>query len=358
MNLFSSVLALFSCFLVLGASAEPRTYYLSDSQWAHLAAGEVRLLERKSEESGGNLFDPLFAAGFMGSRLVEGGIPVSNVEFSSPYEMTVEATPEAHEKLAVVLEFLNQSVTAILIKTTVFAIPLELLADERLKFTTGDSPFSKVVVSGEEAAELRKTLQEIEGVDLLSAPTVTARSAQRAKVEVVRELVFPSEFDPPQIADEDAESEIPVVPAQPRAFESRNIGLTCNFSPRLELDGSINLDMAMDDTRFLGFVNYGSPISKAAKGKILRRPKAVVMTENRMEMPVFNTRRFEGSVRLPIGGNVIVGGMAHEEVVEVTEGREFPLIGKKRSWMDSTKSALFFLINVSVVDAGGKPVKP
>ncbi|MEM1293992.1 MAG: hypothetical protein AAGH89_01415 [Verrucomicrobiota bacterium] len=358
MKFYPSLLICLGAVFVGELSAETQTYYLSDSQWAHLAAGEVRLLDRTSEESGGNLFDPLFTASYIGSRLVEGGIEVSKVEFSSPYEMQVETTEEGHKKLADILEFFNQSVTAILIKTRVFAIPVELLGDERLKSVSGETPFSKVVVSDEEAAQLLKSLQDIEGVDLLSAPSVTARSAQRAKVEVVRELLFASEFDPPQIPEEGDETEFPVVPSQPSAFESRNVGLTCGFMPRLELDGSINLDMAMDDTRFLGFVNYGSPISKAAKGKILGRTKTVVMTENRMEMPVFNTRRFEGSVRLPSGGNVIVGGMAHEEIVEVTEEREFPLIGKKRSWMDSTRSALFFVINVSLVDAEGKTVKP
>lgn len=358
MNSFFPLLASFGVLFVNFAGAESRTYYLSDSQWAQLAAGEVRLQDRTSEESGGNLFDPLFTASYFGSRLAEAGISVQNVEFPNRYEMKVEATAEEHAELAAALEFFNESAHAIFVKTKAFAIPVELLKDERLQFANGEEPFSKVLVSDEEAGTLVRSLGEIDGVDLLSAPSVVTRSAQRAKVEVVREIVFASEYDPAKIPEEKDATEFPVVPAQPSAFESRNVGLTCNFSPRLEMDGSINLDMGMEDTRFLGFVNYGNPISKSSKGRILGRPKSIVMTENRIEMPVFKTRRFEGSVRLAGGGNVIVGGMAHEEITEVTEERQFPLIGKKRSWMDSTKTALFFLINVSVVDAEGKPVKP
>ncbi len=335
---------------------ETRTYYLSDSQWSHLVAGEVRLHDRTSQESGGNLYDPMFAANFMGARLSNAGLEIANVDLPTPYAMEVEAEAAAHEKLAGLLEFFNQSIGGVLVHTKVFAIPMELMEDERLAMAGGESPFAKVLASEGEVEQLIRTLSSIGEIDLLSAPAVVTRSAQRAKVEVVRELLFPSDFEPPKIPEKGEEADSAVLPSQPSGFESRNIGLTCNFVPRLELDGFINLDMAIEDNRFLGFVNYGNPISVTAKGRILGRPKAVQVTENRMDMPVFNLRRFEGSVRVRPGDSVIVGGMAHEEVTEVEGGRQFPLIGKRRTWMDSTKTALFFVVTASLVDNAGKTV--
>ncbi len=353
----SSLVTILLSLTALSVRGEERAYFLSDSQWAHLVAGEVRLLDRTSEESGGNLYDPVFTAKFLGARLTQAGLKIERVDVPTPFEMTVTAPPETHEKLAAQLAFFNQSLGGIILRARIFAIPLETLQSEDFSFANADSPFAKVILQEEEVDSLIAKLTETPGVDLLTAPTVIARSANRANVEVVRELVFASEFDPPKLPEPSEEKPTPVVPASPSSFESRNIGVTCHFFPRLELDGTIQLDLALEDTRFLGFVNYGNPITTESKGRF-GRPKTVELSENRMEMPVFTLRRFEGSARLRPGGSLIVGGMAHEEIQEVEDGREFPLIGKKRTWMDSTREALFFVITASVVDEAGKPVEP
>jgi len=44
-----------------------------------------------------------------------------------------------------------------------------------------------------------RALNQKKGVDLMSAPSVTTKSGQKATVEVVREFYYPTEFDPPQI---------------------------------------------------------------------------------------------------------------------------------------------------------------
>ena len=68
--------------------------------------------------------------------------------------------------------------------------------------------------------ELVKKLSQQKGVDLMSAPSVTTKSGQKATVEVVREFIYPTEFDPPKQMGKDQ----PVIPTTPTAFEMRPVG--------------------------------------------------------------------------------------------------------------------------------------
>jgi general secretion pathway protein D len=44
-----------------------------------------------------------------------------------------------------------------------------------------------------------RALNQKKGVDLSSSPEVITKSGQRAKVEVTREFIYPTEFEPPEI---------------------------------------------------------------------------------------------------------------------------------------------------------------
>ncbi|WP_256199570.1 hypothetical protein [Verrucomicrobium spinosum] len=59
-----------------------------------------------------------------------------------------------------------------------------------------------------------RALSQKKGVDLMSAPSVTTRSGQRATVEVIREFIYPTEFDPPQIP----QSSVPQRPLEASAW--------------------------------------------------------------------------------------------------------------------------------------------
>src|SRR5690606_4700710 len=83
----------------------------------------------------------------------------------------------------------------------------------------------------------------------------------------------------------------PVTPATPTSFETRNTGVTLEIEPTLGgNDFVIDLRFAPDIVEFEGFVNYGSPIQSPATD-FLGNPTTVTITENRIEMPVFSSRR-------------------------------------------------------------------
>ena len=44
-----------------------------------------------------------------------------------------------------------------------------------------------------------RALNQQKGVDLLSAPRVTTKSGQKATIEIIREFIYPTQFQPPQI---------------------------------------------------------------------------------------------------------------------------------------------------------------
>lgn len=190
-----------------------------------------------------------------------------------------------------------------------------------------------------------RAINQKKGVDLLSAPSVTARSGQRAKIEVIREFIYPTEYDPPELPDRvggefndgDVDSGggilafipipvpqtgFPVTPANPTAFETRNTGVTLEVDPVIGADGyTIDLNLVPEVVEFQGFINYGSPIFASNLGT---GPSAL-LTSNRILMPIFGTRKVTTAVTIWDGQTVVIGGLIREDVENVED--KVPLIG-------------------------------
>ncbi|QIF00913.1 M56 family metallopeptidase [Roseimicrobium sp. ORNL1] len=81
-----------------------------------------------------------------------------------------------------------------------------------------------------------RNLSQRKGVDLLSAPRVTTRAGQRAKVEVVREFAYASETG---------------------QQETENVGVTLNVMPKITAEQKIALDLAPQVSEFEGFAPPG-----------------------------------------------------------------------------------------------------
>lgn len=180
-----------------------------------------------------------------------------------------------------------------------------------------------------------RALDQKKGVDLLSAPSVMARSGQRAKVEVIREFIYPTEYDPPEIPNQFGGGNgdggvvfsggFPVTPATPTAFETRNTGVTLEVDPVLGADQfTIDLNLAPEVVEFDGFINYGSPIMSSSVNALgLVTP--ITVTENRIEMPVFNTRRVSTQVTIWDGQTVALGGLIREDIQDIED--KIPILG-------------------------------
>lgn len=210
-----------------------------------------------------------------------------------------------------------------------------------------------------------RAVSQHKGADLLSAPSIICRSGQVAKVEVIREFIYPTEYDPPEIPDQigtlssagvgGATGSIPVTPANPAAFETKNTGVTMEVDPVIGADGfTIDLNLSPEVVEFDGFINYGSPIIDPSTQNII--------TPNIINMPVFASRKITTALTIWDGQTVAVGGLIREDVQHVQDKLpvlgDVPFVGQLfRSESDVTqKKNLTVFVTARLIDPAGSPV--
>jgi general secretion pathway protein D len=198
-----------------------------------------------------------------------------------------------------------------------------------------------------------RALNQKKGIDLLSAPKVTAKSGGSARVEVVREFLYPNEYSPPEVPQTTCSGTQPVTPATPVAFDKKDIGVILNVEPTVGPDRrTIDLSLTPEVTEFEGFINYGSPILN----------RGIVVTENVINYPVFSQRKVETAVSIYDGQTVVLGGLIREDVQKVTDKTpilgDIPLAGALfRSQADQhIKRNLIIFVTANLMDPSGQPL--
>ncbi len=222
------------------------------------------------------------------------------------------------------------------------------------------------IYNGTTIEMIMRGLSQKKGVDVMSAPSIIARSGETAKIEVIREFIYPEEYEPPEVPDQVAAQGIfPVTPATPTAFATRNTGVTLEILPQTgdTNDYVINLQFAPEVVEFEGFINYGSPIQGSATDIDTGETTQITITDNRIEMPIFSTRRVQTALTIFDGHTIAVGGLMREDVQHVEDKipivGDIPLIGRLfQSKAESRiKSNLMLFVTAQVVDATGKPIR-
>ena len=174
------------------------------------------------------------------------------------------------------------------------------------------------IYSQEEGEKLVASLQKRRGFELLTSPTVTTRNGKTGSFSDVRELIYPTEYNPPEIPKKgSSEGEVfPVTPSSPSSFEMRQLGLTGSFQSRVKGADEIEVELKLQRDALLGFVNYGSPILTESKG-LFGKSTPVVITENRIEMPVFSSRKLATTVSLRPGQYIAIGGLSSDDFTQL-----------------------------------------
>lgn len=222
---------------------------------------------------------------------------------------------------------------------------------------------------------IMRGLAQKKGTDIMTAPSVLARSGEKATIEVIREFIYPTEYEPPELPNSvgtggglggggglSGGSIFPVTPATPTAFETRNTGVTLEIEPTIgENNYTIDLRFAPELVEFEGFINYGSPIQSPASDA-LGNPIQITITENRIEMPVFSTRRVTTALTIYDGYTVAVGGLMREDVQNVQDKvpilGDLPIIGRlfQSKAENHIKSNLIIFVTAQIIDAAGAPI--
>jgi hypothetical protein len=234
----------------------------------------------------------------------------------------------------------------LLFECTFFTAPdnFELLRNTKENHIAG-------VFSPEDGERLIKELKRRRKFEHMSSPSITTRQGQHAKIEIIREFIYPTEFDPPKAhkvdpATGDGASSFPVTPTTPTAFETKNLGITAAYKGRTTADGGIAFEFEIEHVNFLGFVNYGSPITTNATDA-RGNPTQVILTENKIEQPVFGTKRLSSTVTLSNGHYVAVGGM-RSDIQNSLDARTKPGPARANPGLEHDRN-LFALIKVTAV---------
>jgi general secretion pathway protein D len=225
---------------------------------------------------------------------------------------------------------------------------------------------------------IMRGLAQKKGTDLMTAPSITARSGQKATIEIIREFIYPTEYEPPELPNSvgatggsgsivgglgGGSGMFPVTPATPTAFETRNTGVTLEIEPTIgENDFVIDLRFVPEIVEFEGFINYGSPIQSPST-TFAGVPVTVTITENRIEMPVFSSRRVNTALTIYDGYTVAVGGLMREDVQNVEDKvpilGDIPWIGRlfQSKSENRIKSNLIIFVTAQIIDATGRPLR-
>lgn len=238
---------------------------------------------------------------------------------------------------------------------------------------------------------IMRGLSQKKGIDLMTAPSVTAKSGQKATIEIIREFIYPSEYEPPDVQggggggnnnnNNNNGGGAPITGGStPTAFETRNLGVTLEIEPTIgENDFVIDLRFVPEIVEFEGFINYGSPIQTAVNTAgaaafinpitglftpaVPGEQNTVTLTENRIEMPVFSVRRVNTALTIYDGYTVAVGGLMREDVQNVEDKvpilGDIPLIGRlfQTKGENRIKSNLIIFVTAQIIDATGRPLR-
>ena len=207
------------------------------------------------------------------------------------------------------------------------------------------------ILTNPEMTVVLHALDQSGGTDLLSAPRVTARSGYNATIQVVREIIYPTEFDAQSQsvgtgAGESSDKTVVVV--TPGSFETREVGVILNVTPTVGPDGyTIDLAMVPEVSELIGWIEYGS-----AMGDITYH----------MPQPIFSSRNVTTSIVIWDGQTVVMGGMIREELTTMNDKipllGDIPLLGRlfRSEGEYSQKKNLLIFVTARLVDPAGKPI--
>ncbi len=207
---------------------------------------------------------------------------------------------------------------------------------------------------------LMRGLSQKKGVDLMGKPSVISRSGQSSSVTFVREFLYPSEYEPPELPNTvGAGGTSPVTPATPSAFKKRDVGVTMEVLPVVDANKQfVNVTLNPTFVDFDGFVNYGSPINTQSDG--LLGPSVVNLTANTILMPVFSKEAVTTSVDVMDGATVVLGGLEKNTVENVEDKTpilgDIPLVGRlfQSKVHKTSRTAVIFLVHVELMDPTGR----
>jgi general secretion pathway protein D len=217
---------------------------------------------------------------------------------------------------------------------------------------------------------IMRGLNQKKGIDISTAQKLVLKAGQRASASSIRQIPYPTEFDPPQIPQTIANPRLtvlfddgsildtgggggqaPVTPTTPQSFEFKDTGSTLEVEATVGADGhTVDISVSAIFSEFDGFINYGTPITTGD----------VVLTDNNIFQPVFSKVAVNTpSLSIADGSTVTLGGLSQGKWSTIEDKvpllGDIPFVGRffRSDVKEVTRKAVVYFIKVQVVDPGG-----
>lgn len=218
----------------------------------------------------------------------------------------------------------------------------------------GDAQFKSIM----------RGLDRMKGVDIMARPSVVTRSGQASSIEVIREIIYPSEYEPPEIPQsaDSGVSSTPVTPSSPSSFQTREVGITLDVLPVADANKRfVDVTLNPSFVEFDGFVNFGSPILQPVQGQL--GVQTSKLSKNAILLPIFSVQRLATQLTVADGATIAIGGLMTESVKNVDDKvpvlGELPVVGRMFSSRsrESVSTAVIFLVNIELINPTGRPYR-
>lgn len=214
------------------------------------------------------------------------------------------------------------------------------------------------ILTNPELTVILHALEQQDGVNLLSAPKVTTKSGASAEIKVVKELIYPTEYQQQaqSIGTTSAGNQSLVqIVVTPSAFETRDTGVILQVTPTVGPDNeTIDLAMVPQVVELAEWIDYGSDVPTGDPNRTQH------LTLNQ---PIFHSRSITTSISIWDGQTVVMGGL-------ITEGQrntedkipllgDIPLLGYlfRTKTTQSIKKNLLIFVTANLVDPAGNKFK-
>lgn len=204
-------------------------------------------------------------------------------------------------------------------------------------------------------------LQQGGNANMLSSPQITTVNGQRAQIEVVSEIIYPTEYDviPPVVGDTNVLAGMAV----PSAFETRDVGIILDVTPNVGADKkTINLTILPEVSELSDWIDYGvGPTSSTftdVDGNIFAQTTGGIP----INQPIFSSKNVSTSVIVNDGETVVLGGLITDEVIirddKIPFLGDIPLFGKlffsHKSEINQKRNLLIF-VTAELITPSGDP---
>ena len=218
------------------------------------------------------------------------------------------------------------------------------------------------VLTNPELGFVLHALSQQANTDLLSAPKVVTMNGEEAIIKVVKEYIYPTEYE---IVENDMDSssdsdtiEVSYPSVEPSEFEMREVGVILQVVPQVSDDGQmISLQLNPQIISDPEWKDYGFDYPIRMTGENFET------LHLKMEQPIFKVRSVSTKISIYNGATVVMGGMITEERNEVNDKipllGDIPLLGRlfRSTYESSEKRNLLIFVTARMVDPAGRTLK-